>query len=113
MPVNSAKEKIKNSVMKWDGVVSGPHRFGGIEFKLGKREIGHVHGNYLVDIPFTRKIKNEILSAGLVNEHHILPRSGWISKYLETPGDVDTAIGLLRRSFELALEQRSRRIIKN
>ncbi len=96
MLVNSAKEKIKNSVMKWEGVISEPHRFGGIEFKLGKREIGHVHGNYLVDIPFTKKIKDEILSAGLANQHHVLPKSGWISKYLETPQDVDTAIELLR-----------------
>jgi hypothetical protein len=113
MPVCSAKEKIEHSVMKWDGVISEPHRFGGVEFKLGKREIGHVHGNYLVDIPFTRKIKDEILSAGLANQHHVLPNSGWISKYLETPGDVDTAIELLRRSFELAIEQRSKRIIRD
>ena len=43
MPVPGAKEKIKNSVMSWEGVTTEAHRFGGIEFKLGKREIGHVH----------------------------------------------------------------------
>lgn len=112
MPVPGAKEKIKNSVMSWEGVTTEAHRFGGIEFKLGKREIGHVHWDHLVDIPFTKKIKNEIVAAGLANEHHILPESGWISKYLENPEDVEIAIDLLRKSFNLAVEQKSNRIIK-
>jgi Luciferase len=113
MPVKDAMEKIKNSVSGWENIVSRRHRFGGIEFKLGRREIGHIHGNYLVDIPFTKKIKDEILSDGLANQHHILPGSGWISKYLETPEDVDIAIGLLKRSYKLALERQSRRIEKS
>ena len=68
--------------------------------------------DHLVDIPFTKKIKNEIVAAGLANEHHILPESGWISKYLENPEDVEIAIDLLRKSFNLAVEQKSNRIIK-
>jgi Luciferase len=111
MPVSGAKEKIKNSISGLKDVTYEPHRFGGIEFKLGNREIGHVHGNYLVDIPFTKKIKQEVISAGLANDHHVLPASGWISKYLETPEDVDIAIELLKRSFNLAVEQKSRRTI--
>jgi hypothetical protein len=113
MPVQNALEKIKNSVLQWKDITLHQHRFGGIEFRLGKREIGHVHGNYLVDIPFTRKIKNELLSAGLANNHHILPESGWISKYLKDPGDVDTAVKLLKRSYEMALKQRNQRITNN
>jgi hypothetical protein len=113
MPVLGAEEKIINTVSRWGAITYQPHRFGGVEFKLGKREIAHVHGNFLVDIPFTKKMKNEIVSAGLADAHHILPESGWISKYLKTPRDVDTAIELLRVSFELALEQRNRRTIKN
>jgi Luciferase len=113
MPVRGAKDKIKNSVIYWNGITFKSHRFGGIEFNLGKREIGHIHGDYLVDIPFTKKIKNEIISAGLANVHHILPESGWISKYLHNKEDVDIAIELLRKSFELAVEQKSRRIIES
>jgi Luciferase len=113
MPVHGAADKIKNSVMKWKDISFMQHRYGGTEFKLGNREIGHIHGNYMVDIPFTKKVKNEIISAKLANVHHILPESGWISKYLKTPEDVDVAIDLLKRSYELALEQKSKRIIKN
>lgn len=113
MPVPGAKEKIKISVMEWKEITSQQHRFGGIEFNLGKREIGHVHGNYLVDIPFTKKVRDEILSEGLANHHHILPKSGWVSKYLNELDDVDIAIQLLRRSYEIALIQKNKRIVKN
>jgi hypothetical protein len=114
MPVQGALERIKNSVIEWKDITVQQHRFGGIEFRLGKREIGHVHGNYLVDIPFTRKIKNEILSAGLASQHHILHESGWVSKYIkESCDDVDTAIALLKRSYEIALKQKNRRVVNN
>ncbi len=38
-----------------------PHRFGGTEYRLGKRELGHIHGDYLVDIPFPKKVRDEIM----------------------------------------------------
>jgi Luciferase len=110
MPVPGAKEKITSFVLEWENVTSQPHRFGGTEFKLGKREIGHIHGNHLVDIPFPIKVKEEIINAGFANKHHVLPDSGWISKYLVNDEDVEIAIKLLRRSFELALIQNSKRI---
>jgi len=31
-------EKIKGQIMKWEGVTSGVHRFGGIEFRIGNRD---------------------------------------------------------------------------
>jgi hypothetical protein len=113
MPVQGAMEKIKKSVMEWEGISFREHRFGGIEFNLGKREIGHIHGNYLVDIPFTKKIKDEILSAGLADQHRVLPDSGWISKYLNEPHDVDVAVELLNRSYKTALIQKNKRIVKS
>ena len=113
MPVEGALEKIKNSVMEWKDISFQDHRFGGIEFNLDKREIGHIHGNYLVDIPFTKKIKDEILSAGLASQHHVLPDSGWISKYLKEPHDVDIAIDLLKRSYKIAVNQKNQRIVNS
>ena len=32
--------------------------------KVGRREIGHIHGDSLVDIPFPKKIRDEIVAAG-------------------------------------------------
>jgi luciferase-like monooxygenase len=108
MSVRGAGETIKNTVSVWDGVTAHAHRFGGTEFRLGSREIGHVHGDGLVDIPFPTKVRNEIVSAGEASPHHVLPESGWVSFYIQKPEDVKRAIGLLRRSYEIAVAQRTR-----
>ena len=44
-------ERIKEQIMRWEGVTSGVHKFGGIEFRIGNREMGHVHGDKLADLP--------------------------------------------------------------
>ena len=62
MPVNGANQEIQSRVLSWEGVEVHPHRFGGSEFRLGKREIGHIHGNWLVDIPFPKKIRDEVVA---------------------------------------------------
>jgi len=73
---------------------------------LGKRELGHIHGDRLVDIPFPKPIRDQLISTGQAEPHHILPDSGWISFFLRTEADIDHAINLIRTSFELAAERR-------
>jgi hypothetical protein len=108
MTVHGAAELIKREALSWEGVESHPHRFGGTEYRIGRREIGHVHGDTLVDIPFPKKARDEIVAAGEAEPHHILPETGWVSFYIRDAPDVERAIGLLRRSYELALSQRGR-----
>lgn len=103
--VAGAMEKIQRTVAVWEGVSSQPHRFGGIEFRLGKREIGHLHGDLLIDIPFPRKVRDELIESGRVVPHHVLPESGWVSFYIRCEEDIDEAIRLLNLSFELAKKQ--------
>lgn len=106
MTVRGARDKIEQQVLIWDGVTAHPHRFGGAEYRLGRREIGHIHGDYLVDIPFPSTVRNAVIEAGEAQPHHVLPNSGWVSFYIREPGDVDRAIELLKRSFDLASRQR-------
>src|ERR1700732_1194098 len=106
MAVAGAQERIVAAVKSWQGVEIRPHRYGGLEFRLGKRELGHVHGDALVDIPFPKAVRNEIVAAGQAEPHHILPNSGWVSVFLRENEDVERAIGLLERSFRLAAEHR-------
>jgi len=109
MAVNGARQKIHEAVLSWPSVTAHPHRFGGTQFRLGKRELGHIHGDHLVDIPFPKKVRNEIIAAGRAEPHHVLPDSGWISFYLNELDDIEQAIALLRQSFELAAKQSSRK----
>jgi Family of unknown function (DUF5519) len=107
--VSGAAEKIAGSMAALGGVVAQPHRSGGTEYRLGRPEIGHVHGDHLVDIPFTKKIREELVAAGKAERHHILPASGWVSVYLRQTPDVDRAIELLRLSFGIARRTTDRR----
>jgi len=106
--MKDARKIVEEHVLSWPGVTAHPHRFGGREYLLGRREIGHIHGDSLVDIPFPTKVRNEIVVAGRAQPHHVLPESGWVSLYLGQEGDVEQAIELLRLSFDLAVKQKSR-----
>jgi hypothetical protein len=103
------QEIIHERVMQWPGVSDHPHRFGGREYRLGKRELGHVHGDRLLDVPFPTSVRDELVSSGAAEAHHVLPDSGWVSCYLRSEADVDAAIALLWRSYELALAQQQKR----
>ncbi len=109
MTVSGARSKITACLLTWAGVSAAPHRFGGVEYRLGRREIGHIHGDYLLDIPFPKKVRTEILVQGLAGPHHLLPDSGWVSLYLHRSEDVQKAIDLLQLSYELAVKQRQLR----
>jgi predicted DNA-binding protein (MmcQ/YjbR family) len=109
MSVLNAQKTITATLTSWEGVSTTSHRFGGVEYRLGTRELGHIHGDQLVDIPFPRKVRDEIVKAGLAMPHHILPETGWISFYLREEEDVQKVIELLRRSYEIALKQKQPR----
>lgn len=104
----SVHERIARAVTSWPGVEPASHRFGGLEFRLGKRELGHLHGDTLVDLPFPRKVRDELLAAGRASPHHVLPDSGWVSLWIESSDDVERAIALFRLGYDRAVAARAR-----
>jgi hypothetical protein len=42
-----------------------------------------------VDIPFPKKVRDEIIAAGRAEPHHVLPDSSWISFYLNESTDIE------------------------
>src|SRR5690242_1318896 len=96
MAVAGAKARIIAAVESWEEVEIRPHRYGGLEFRLGKRELGHIHGDALVDIPFPKAVRDEIVGAQEAEPHHILPNSGWVSIFLRR--SEERRVGKERRS---------------
>jgi len=89
---------LVEQVSAWPNVSKRDHRFGGTEFRLGTREIGHVHAFGIVDIPFTVKIRDALVRSGNAERHHWLPDSGWTTIRVETHG-MNCALQLLRFSY--------------
>jgi hypothetical protein len=104
----STAEQIGEAVRSWPGVDAAPHRFGGIEFRLGRRELGHLHGDRIADLPFPRRVRDQLVADGRARPHHVLPDSGWITVSIRSPEEADRAIALFRMAYERAAKARRR-----
>ena len=91
--------QLEGEVSAWPNVSAHPHRFGGKEFRFGKAEIGHVHQNGTVDIPFPRAVRNALLEEGQAEEHRWVPNSGWATFRVRGEADVRHATKLMRISY--------------
>jgi hypothetical protein len=92
-------DRVIEEVAAWPHVNTNEHRFEGREFTLGPREVGHVHRWGIVDVPFTKRLRETLVEEGKTGEHHIVPESGWTTHYIEANEDVEQAIWLLRLSY--------------
>jgi hypothetical protein len=81
-------------------VIALPHRFGGTEYRFGKKEMGHVHGDRLADLPLPRRLHDEVIATGRAQPHHVLPESGWVSVWISGPEDASKVIELFRIQYE-------------
>jgi len=106
---------IEREVCSWPDVVSADHAFRPrppwfyelfpegtrhVEFRFRGRELGHLHGSRVADLPFLRPDRDQLVDEGRVAAHHIYPDSGWISYWISGPEDVDEVVGLFRRVYE-------------
>ena len=100
----AAMHRVETVILSWPDVSTRMHRFGGTEFVLntaqGRREIGHLHGNGLLDIPFSKALRDEAVQEGQALPHHIFPQSAWVSFFIHSEEDVSNAATLLRRNYE-------------
>ena len=93
-------DRITREVMSWSGVTAAPHRFGGVEFRVGRREIGHLHGDRLADLPFPVSVRRMLVAEGRADVHHVMPGSGWVSFRIRGESDVSAAVELFRMNYD-------------
>jgi len=91
--------RLEDEISSWQNVSVHPHRFGGKEYKFGKAEIGHVHGNGTVDIPFPRAVRDALVEEGHAEEHRWVPDSGWTTFRVRSESDIQHALELMRMSY--------------
>jgi hypothetical protein len=100
-------------VERWPGVTRHAHRFGGVEFRLGRRELGHLHarsrGASIADVPFPRGERDRLVGEGRARPHHVLPESGWVTASIADAADAENAVELFRLSYERAAAAAKRR----
>jgi len=96
-----ASERITAEVTSWDGIEAGTGKRGEFGFRLGRREIGHLHGDHATHFFFGRDRWEELAAQGRIVEHPVFPgRHGPAARRIEDEADVEDVIALMRINYE-------------
>jgi hypothetical protein len=98
-------ERIRQTVTGWRGVTTAAGEYGETDFVVGGRSLGHVHGGRQADIPFPRRIRDDLVAAGRTGPHHVHPNSGWTTLYIRTDADAERAVELLRINYDRIVQR--------
>jgi len=99
-------EAITEEVTSWPGVEAGPGRRGEFAFKLGKREIGHLHGDHAAHFSFPKDVWAELRDEGRIVEHPVFPgRVGPAARRIGGEDDVRDVIAMMRLNYDRAVER--------
>jgi hypothetical protein len=100
-------ERITAEVTSWEGVVAGHGKRGEFGFRLGKREIGHLHGDHAAHFFFPKETWAELHDEGRIGHHPVFPeREGPAARRIASDEDVRDVIALMRVNYEEALARR-------
>ena len=102
----TASEQITEEVTSWPGIEAGPGRRGEFAFTVGRREIGHLHGDRVAHFGFPKQVWHELFDAGRVAYHPVFPgKPGFAARAIEGDGDIRDVIELLRLNYDRAVSR--------
>ena len=100
----TASARITREVLSWPGVSAGPGTRGEFAFRLGPRELGHLHGDRVFHGGFPKPAWQDLFDAGRIDYHPVFPgRPGFAARAIETDDDVHDVIALIRLNYERAV----------
>lgn len=102
--IQTPSEEITEQVTSWPGVEAGPGRRGEFAFKVGRREIGHLHGDHAAHFSFPKDVWLELRDEGRIVDHPVFPgKQGPAARRIEDEADVRDVIELIRLNYERAV----------
>jgi len=100
----TASQRITEEVTSWPGVEAGPGDRGSFSFKVGRREIGHLHGDHALHLGFPKEVWAELFEQGRIDYHPVFPgKPGFAARRIEDDDDVRDVIELLRVNYDRAV----------
>ena len=101
-------EQIEREVLRWPGIwkkrdENGPGGIGVTGYRLGRKQIGHVHDDGHADFRFPREVRDELIRSGRAIPHPAFPDSRTTASYrIRNVEDVSGALELFRMGYERA-----------
>jgi hypothetical protein len=97
----TASEQITEEVTSWPGVTARPGRRGEFAFRVGSREIGHLHGDHAAHFFFPKQVWTDLFNEGRVVHHPVFPdKPGPAARRIEDEDDARDVIQLLRLNYD-------------
>lgn len=98
---HSVHQRITDEVTSWPGVEAGTGRRSEWAFTVGKRSIGHLHGNHSAHFSFPKDVWAELKEQGRIDYHPVFPgKEGPAARRIENEDDVRDVIALLRLNYD-------------
>jgi len=102
----AASRQITEEVTSWPGVEAGPGRRGEFAFKVGGREIGHLHGDHAAHFGFPKDLWAQLVEQGRIGDHPVFPgKAGLAARRIDDQADVEDVIELLRLNYDRIVAQ--------
>jgi hypothetical protein len=92
---------VDRELITWRGITREQGRFNSTAYKLGKREIGHIHRNGVADLAFPRAVYDELIATGRAQPHQA-GVEGVVSYGVDQLADVDRVLALFRLNYDRA-----------
>jgi hypothetical protein len=102
----TASEQITTEVTSWPGVSAGPGSRGEFAFTVGRKEIGHLHGDRVAHFGFPKGVWHELFDQGRIDYHPVFPgKPGFGARAIRSDDDVLDVIAILRLNYERAVSR--------
>ena len=101
-----AKQRITEEVGSWPGVNVGPGSRGEYAFTVGRRQLGHLHGDHAAHFSFPKAVWAELFEQGRIVHHPVFPgKAGPAARRIADDADVRDVIALLRINYDRVVER--------
>ena len=103
---STPSQTITDEVTSWPGVTAAMGDRGEFGFRLGRRELGHLHGDRVAHFGFPKDVGKQLREEGRVGPHPVAPdKTAWAARAIHDDDDVRDVIALLRLNYDRAIEK--------
>jgi Family of unknown function (DUF5519) len=99
----SASQQIVDEVTSWPDVTAVQGSRGELSLRVGRREIGHLHGDRSAHFGFPKAVGAELKAQGRIGPHPAFPEKvAWGARRIASDEDIRDVIELMRLNYDRA-----------
>src|SRR5947199_10228038 len=101
-PARTPSQRIVDEVGSWPDVSVGPgDRGASVAFRVGRRELGHLHGDHAAHFSFPKDMWDGLRRDGRIVPHPVFPEARRAAaRNIETHADLQDGVPLLRLNYD-------------